>query len=76
MKLHGAFGEAAKAIYEDAWWVSKLKLLRGVRENLTGEPPVAMHYHDGEVPLASHGQLASVRLDNKISTLTSTLQCM
>ena len=40
---------AAKAIYQDAWWVSKLDLLRGVRENLTTEPPVAIHYHDGEV---------------------------
>ncbi|CAE7281431.1 RNF14 [Symbiodinium natans] len=37
------------AIYQDAWWVSKLDLLRGVRENLTTEPPVAIHYHDGEV---------------------------
>lgn len=36
------------AVYEDAWWVSKLGLMRGTRENLT-VPPVAMRYHDGEV---------------------------
>jgi len=37
------------AVYEDAWWVSKLGFLRGVREDLASEPPVSMHYHDGEV---------------------------
>jgi len=45
----GATTTKVYAIYQDAWWVSKLDLLRGVRENLTTEPPVAIHYHDGEV---------------------------
>eukprot|EP00439_Symbiodinium_sp_Y106_P082659 s85_g22.t1 len=45
----GATTTKVYAIYQDAWWVSKLDLLRGVRENLTTELPVAIHYHDGEV---------------------------
>lgn len=37
------------AIYEDAWWVSKLGLLQGVLEDVTAVPPISIHYHDGEV---------------------------
>lgn len=45
----GATTTKVYAIYEDAWWVSKLGLLRGVRENMTTAPTVSIHYHDGEV---------------------------
>jgi len=51
----GATTTKVYAVYEDAWWVSKLDLLRGLRENLTTSPPVSIHYHDGEV-LCSDGQ--------------------
>jgi len=45
----GATTTKVYAVYEDAWWISKLALLRGVRENMTTTPTVAIHYHDGEV---------------------------
>mmetsp|Transcript_86494 Transcript_86494/g.253157 ORF Transcript_86494/g.253157 Transcript_86494/m.253157 type:complete len:521 (-) Transcript_86494:147-1709(-) len=37
------------AVYEDAWWVSRLGLLRGTLEEMDTNPPVSIHYHDGEV---------------------------
>uniref|UniRef100_A0A7S1S867 Amine oxidase domain-containing protein n=1 Tax=Alexandrium catenella TaxID=2925 RepID=A0A7S1S867_ALECA len=37
------------AIYEEAWWVTRLGLLRGTLEELQTDPPVSIHYHDGEV---------------------------
>ncbi|CAK0894494.1 unnamed protein product [Prorocentrum cordatum] len=36
------------AVYDDAWWISRLNLTRGVAEDM-GDPPVSIHYHDGEV---------------------------
>ena len=48
----GATTTKVYALYEDAWWVRMLNLLRGVRENLT-QLPVAIHYHDGEVLCSS-----------------------
>jgi len=36
------------AVYEDAWWVSMLGLLRGTKEDMLS-PPASIHYHDGEV---------------------------
>lgn len=36
------------AVYDDAWWISRLNLTRGVVEDMS-EPPVSIHYHDGEV---------------------------
>lgn len=37
------------AVYEEAWWVSRLGLLRGTAEEMHTDPPVSIHYHDGEV---------------------------
>jgi len=37
------------AVYEDAWWVSRLGLVRGTLEDMDTDPPVSIHYHDGEV---------------------------
>eukprot|EP00931_Biecheleriopsis_adriatica_P062107 TRINITY_DN37398_c0_g1_i1.p1 TRINITY_DN37398_c0_g1~~TRINITY_DN37398_c0_g1_i1.p1 ORF type:complete len:526 (+),score=65.23 TRINITY_DN37398_c0_g1_i1:64-1641(+) len=52
----GATTSKVYAIYEDAWWVSRLGLLRGVRENLTTSPPISIHYHDGEVVCIGGGE--------------------
>lgn len=38
----------AYAVYDDAWWVSRLGILHGVAEDLH-DPPASIHYHDGEV---------------------------